>query len=207
MGWGLRQFGRYADAVPVLEEAIEVATVAGLYNTVQWALADLGVTLIHLGQLDAARERFEQARAASEEIGDGAGEVLAAYGHAVLARVTQDWPQARALYARSAKGFEELRTPVPGGLALAGLARCDEQDGLLEAARSGYRRVLELGDAAGEPSLIASALEGLSRIAATEGDAAEAFSLRDKANDVRQGAGRPAPPHEQAEVAAMSVAN
>lgn len=206
MGWGLRQFGRYADAVPVLEEAIEVATAAGLYNTVQWALADLGVALIHLGQLDGARERFEQARAASEEIGDGAGEVLAAYGHAVLARVARDWPQARNLYTRSAKGFEDLGTPVPGGLALAGVARCDEQDGLLAAARSGYRRVLELGHAAGEPALTASALEGISRIAAAEGNAAEAFALRDQAIDVRRRAGRPAPPHEQAEVADMSVA-
>ena len=41
LGWGLRQFGRYPEAARTLEEAIDVAAGAGLYNTVQWALADL----------------------------------------------------------------------------------------------------------------------------------------------------------------------
>jgi predicted ATPase len=41
-GWGLQRFGRYTEAVPVLEEAIEVASKAGVYNTVQGATSDLG---------------------------------------------------------------------------------------------------------------------------------------------------------------------
>ena len=38
LGWGLRQFGRYEEGARVLEEAIDVARGAGLWNTAQWAL-------------------------------------------------------------------------------------------------------------------------------------------------------------------------
>ena len=42
-GWALSRFGHHAEAVPVLEEAIEVASRAGVHNTAQWATADLGL--------------------------------------------------------------------------------------------------------------------------------------------------------------------
>ena len=61
LGWGLRQFGRYEEGARVLEEAIDVATSAGLYNTVQWALADLGVAQLHLGNMEMSRDLFDRA--------------------------------------------------------------------------------------------------------------------------------------------------
>jgi hypothetical protein len=45
-GWALTRFGAPADAVPVLQEAIDVASAAGVYNTAQWATADLGLALL-----------------------------------------------------------------------------------------------------------------------------------------------------------------
>ena len=87
LGWGLRQFGRYDEAARVLEEAIDVARGAGLWNTAQWALADLAIEKVHLGDHDAARRLFDEAAAASREVGDGAGEVLAGYGYGLLAHV------------------------------------------------------------------------------------------------------------------------
>ena len=204
LGWGLRQFGRYAEAVPVLEEAIDVSAGAGLHNTAQWALADLGVAFLHLGQLDDARTCFDRAGAASEEVGDGAGEVLAAYGRAVLARVGGEWARARTMFARAQTGFEELGTPVAAGLAVVGIARCDEQDGALERAREGYDRALALGSAAGEPGLRASALEGLGRVAAASGDPEGGRALVRQARAVRQASSRPAPPYESAELTASA---
>ena len=163
LGWGLRQFGRYAEAVPVLEEAIEVSSRGGIQNTELWALADLGVALVNLGDLDAARARFDAAGAGSTESGDGAGHVLATYGYALLARVAGDWTQARVRYGAALAGFEELGTPVPVGLALTGLGRCDEADGLLDEARERFERARDIGDTAGEPHLVAAGLEGLAR--------------------------------------------
>ena len=81
---------------PALEEAIDVARAAGLWNTAQWALADLAIAQVHLGDPDAARRLFDEAADASREIGDGAGEILADYGYGLLAHVDEDWPEAAA---------------------------------------------------------------------------------------------------------------
>ncbi|KRE55621.1 hypothetical protein ASG70_09890 [Phycicoccus sp. Soil748] len=201
LGWGLRQFGRYPEAARTLEEAIDVATSAGLYNTVQWALADLGVTHLHQGHPGQARDMFARASAASEHIGDGAGTVLATYGHALMAQVDGDWAQARLQNTTALEGFRTLGTPVPQGLALAGLARCDEADGDLDAAQDGYRGVLDLSHQVGEPSLTATALEGLARVASALGDTHKTQTLLTQAADVRETRSRPAPPHEQRDLA------
>jgi tetratricopeptide (TPR) repeat protein len=197
LGWGLRQFGRYEEAARVLEEAIDVAASAGLYNTVQWALADLGVGQIHQGNHDLAADLFDRAAAASEQVGDGAGEVLAAYGRAMLAQVGGDWPAARRYFTEAMPGFERLGTPVPQGLSLAGIARCDEADGDVRSARSRYDRALSVAREVGEPGLVATALEGLARLATSAGDHAEAERLVREAIEVRETSGRPAPPHER----------
>jgi predicted ATPase/tetratricopeptide (TPR) repeat protein len=204
LGWGLRQFGRYAEAVPVLEEAIEVSANGGTQNTELWALADLGVALVNLGDLDAARARFDAAGVGSTESGDGAGHVLATYGYALLARIAGDWTQARARYGAALAGFEELGTPVPVGLALTGLGRCDEAGGLLDEARERFARARDIGATAGEPHLVAAGLEGLARIAAAGAAPealAEARALLERADVVREHAGRPRAPYERAELA------
>ena len=113
LGWGLRQSGRFDDAARALEEAIDVSRGAGLWNTAQWALADLAIEKVHVGDHDTARQLFDEAAAASREIGDGAGEVLAGYGYGLLAHVDRDWDEARRHYAAAVDGFIELGTPVP----------------------------------------------------------------------------------------------
>jgi predicted ATPase/DNA-binding SARP family transcriptional activator len=196
LGWGLRQFGRYQESARVLEEAIDVATSAGLYNTVQWALADLGVAQLHLGNLDLSRDLFDRASTASEYIGDGAGAVLAGYGYGLLAQVRGDWGAARERFAAAHEGFMSLGTPVPEGLALAGMARCAEAEGESAVANDRFEQVLATGRAVGEPGLIATALEGLARLAASNSKAAEAKELVREARAVRDRSSRPAPPHE-----------
>ena len=61
-GWGLRQFGRFEEGARVLEEAIDVAASAGLWNTVQWAYADLAIEKVYVGELTTARDLFDRAR-------------------------------------------------------------------------------------------------------------------------------------------------
>ena len=203
LGWGLRQFGRYEEAARVLEEAIDVAASAGLYNTVQWALADLGVAQLHMGHVDSARELFDRASAASEHIGDGAGTILAGYGYGLLAQVRGDWVEARERFKAALLGFGTLGTPVPEGLALAGLARCDEAEGDARSAQERYEQVLTVGRRAGEPALTATALEGLGRLAAETGDWAGADELLEQGAELRKRAARPAPPHERHDVEAV----
>ena len=199
LGWGLRQFGRYEECARVLEEAIDVASSSGLHNTVQWALADLGIAHLHLGDPGTAQDSFDRARAASADIGDGAGAVLADYGYGLLATSTGDWAEARRRMTAARSGFQGLGTPMPAALALAGLARCAEAEGDRAEARAGYEQVLAAGRSVGEPGLVASALEGLARLAATDGDDAGASTLATEAAQLRQSASRPAPPYERFE--------
>ena len=93
-------------------------------------------------------------------------------------------------------GFRTLGTPVPAGLALAGVARCDEAEGDVVLAKQGYEQVLATGQSVGEPGLIATALEGLARLAASGDKGDEVQRLLDEASAVRERSRRPAPPHE-----------
>jgi tetratricopeptide (TPR) repeat protein len=197
LGWGLRQFGRLDEAARALEEAIDVARGAGLWNTAQWALADLAIEKVHQGDLDSARRLFDEAATASREVGDGAGEVLAEYGYGLLAHVNETWNEARSYYAAAVEGFLRLETPVPQGVALAGLGRCDEADGETMTAQARYQEALTLGRRLGEPGVTASALEGLARLALASGDHRTATAQFDEASGIRTRFHRPAPPHER----------
>jgi predicted ATPase/DNA-binding SARP family transcriptional activator/tetratricopeptide (TPR) repeat protein len=200
LGWGLRQFGRFEEGAPALEEAIDVARGAGLWNTAQWALGDLAIEKVHLGDHDTAQRLFDEAASASREIGDGAGEVLAGYGYGLLAHVDGAWDRARRHYAVAVDGFVDLGTPVLEGVALAGLGRCHEAEGDTAAAHDRYQEALALGRRLGEPSVTASALEGLARLASAAGDRATATARFVEAAGIRERFHRPAPPHERADL-------
>jgi tetratricopeptide (TPR) repeat protein len=151
---------------------------------------------VYLGDYDTARRLFDDAAAASREVGDGAGEVLAGYGYGLLAQVATDWEQARRHFEVAVDGFIGLGTPVPEGAALVGLGRCHEADGDIRVAEARFQEALQLGRRLGEPSVIASALEGLARVASAAGDRATATAQCAEAADIRKRFHRPAPPHE-----------
>jgi predicted ATPase len=195
LGWGLRQFGRNDEGAHHLEEAIDVAASAGLYNTVQWALADLALVHLNLGRIEVARELFDRADAASEHIGDGAGTVLAHYGHGLLALEAGELDEAERRFLLAREGFATLGTPVWEGWALVTLARCREiRDGRLPA-RELYESAHGLGRQAGEPGLTASALEGLARTWSAD-DPTRAAALEAEAAEVRERLGRPRPHYQ-----------
>ncbi|GAA1951135.1 BTAD domain-containing putative transcriptional regulator [Nocardioides panacihumi] len=196
-GWGLRQFGMLDDSARTLEQAIDVAASAGLWNTVQWAYADLGIEKVHIGEPGTARDLFDRAAKASQEVGDGAGEVLAVHGYALLAEVSGDWSMARQHYDEAVRGFERLGTPVWAGIALAGLGRCDEALGDLAEAGGLYEKALAVGRTLGEPSVTASSLEGLGRLARAQGRPVDGERLAGEAAEIRERFVRPAPPHER----------
>lgn len=196
LGWGLRQFGRNEEGAHDLEEAIDVAASAGLYNTVQWALADLALVHLNLGRGDEARDLFDRADAASKHIGDGAGTTLAHYGRGLLALQDGDLSEAERRLMLARDGFSVLRTPVWEGWALVTLARCRELRDGPPTARELHEAALHLGRQAGEPGLTASALEGLARAwAADEPDRSAALEL--EASAVREQLGRPRPRYQE----------
>ena len=205
-GWALSRFGHHAEAVPVLEEAIEVASRAGVHNTAQWATADLGLALLSLGRIDDASACFARLGSVSDQVGDDAGRILATYGDAVLAQRRGDLTTARALFDRAYGAFQRLGVRLATGLALAGRTACDERAGDLSAARDGYATLVQLGQSAGEVGLVATGLEGLARAAAADDDATRAAELLGRASGLRQTYDRPRTPQEQADAARTAAA-
>jgi predicted ATPase/DNA-binding SARP family transcriptional activator len=196
LGWGLRQFGRNDEGAHDLEEAIDVAASAGLFNTVQWALADLALVHLNLGRREVARDLFDRADASSRHVGDGAGTVLARYGHGLLGLQDGDVDEAERLFRLAVDGFATLKTPVWEGWALLTLGRCGELRGEAATARELYEAAHGLGTQSGEPGLIASALEGLARSWAAV-DPERAGELEREAADVRERLGRPRPGYQE----------
>jgi hypothetical protein len=131
--------------------------------------------------------------------------VLSGYGYGLLAQVHEDWQAARRRFTEAEAGFRALATPVPEGLAMAGLARCDEADGDVDRSWSGFERALEVGRRLSEPGLVATALEGLARLTTMRGD--DARDLLAEAADIRRSRARPAPPYERRDLerAGLSV--
>jgi hypothetical protein len=190
--WGLRQFGRNEDGARELEEAIDVAASAGLFNTVQWALADLALVHLNLDRPDVARDLFDRADAASRNVGDGAGTVLADYGHGLLALQDSDVDEAERRVRSARDGFAALRTPVWEGWALVTEGRCAELRDDNRTADDAYATAQRLGLQAGEPGLTASALEGLARTRAAT-DPNRSRHMEREAGDLRARLGRPRP--------------
>jgi predicted ATPase/DNA-binding SARP family transcriptional activator len=196
-GWGLRQFGRLEEGARALEEAIDVAASAGLWNTVQWAYADLAIEKVHVSDLRTARDLFDRAATASQKVGDGAGEVLAGYGYGLLGEVEANWMEAEQRYEGAVVGFERLGTPVWVGTALAGQGRCAEALGDLAAAGDHFENALTIGRRLGEPSVTAASLEGLGRLAHGKGRREDGDRMSGEAAEIRDRFARPAPPHER----------
>jgi tetratricopeptide (TPR) repeat protein len=150
------------------------------------------MSLLSLGRVDEASDCFARAGAISDQVGDHAGRVLASYGAAVVAHEQGDHGTARPLFASACQAFERLGVPLATGLALAGVAACDEQAGDAAAARAEYQRLVTLGETAGEVGLVAAGLEGLARAAVVDNDPRAAARLLGRARWLRATYERPA---------------
>jgi predicted ATPase/DNA-binding SARP family transcriptional activator len=205
-GYGVQRFGAYADAVPILQEAIKVAAAAGVHNTVQWATADLGLAYLALGRFEEASACFARAGAVSDQVGDHAGRVLGVYAEALIAAQDGDHARAGPLFDGARAGFERLGVWLATGLALAGLADCQLRTGDLDGARERFSELLRLADTTGEIGLLCLALEGTARITITT-DAVAAAEMLARAAALRTRYDRPASkPEKEAALATDAAA-
>ena len=107
----------YEEGARVLEEAIDVAASAGLYNTVQWALADLAVETAppRRPARQAARPvrpRRRSLRAGRRRCRRGPGRLRLRPARPGRRRLGRAAPR----FAEAMPGFERFGTPVPQGL-------------------------------------------------------------------------------------------
>ena len=180
--------GRFADSLPVAEEALEVARAVGSRADEALALGILGTDLAMLGRVDDGIERFREGLAIAEDLGGVEGIALGTANLATLLdRVgrtaesldvaTAGWERARALGVERTYGGMLLAVAAKAAIALG---RWDEADGLLAL---GLAR-----DPVGTPGIRLRIQRG--RLDTMRGDFAQAATVLDAANADDQAAGR-----------------
>ena len=170
----LRQ-GRYADAVPVLEDAARQAealhhraALAHAYYLLDWANTDLG----------AADSRYrELALPIYEELGnwEGQGNVLINLG--VDAYYEGHWDEALDLYRRSREAYERVGAVVLAAAAANNIGEILSDQGHLDAACAEFEAALEVWRLSAYTIGVGLATANLGRAAARSGDLARAESL------------------------------
>ncbi|HLM08045.1 MAG TPA: hypothetical protein VK402_22950, partial [Blastococcus sp.] len=184
LGMALHRAGRLSEALDMYEGALASGReVAGVVNTIQYALAGAGHVRLLLGDLDAAGRLFAESHAVGRELG-AEGNPRAAVGEGLLARELGDPGLAAAHLTRALTML--AGEPEWTATALIGLGHLAETSGDLDGAESFHRRAWET--ARGR----AGALEGLACVAAARGDASAAARLLGAAARWREVRHRPA---------------
>lgn len=114
--------GRFADAVGLLEEALDLARAAGVRWHVATSLLNLGTALLHGADPVRAQQLLEEAVAGHVVAGDHAftARSTVEVGYAALLR--GDLPRARSCFADALLAFLELRERWGQAEAVAGFA-------------------------------------------------------------------------------------
>ncbi|MET9669373.1 BTAD domain-containing putative transcriptional regulator [Streptomyces sp. NPDC006475] len=194
LGLALHRAGRLPEAAKVYEGALAEGRKAGLANTVQYALANLGHVALALGDLPRAERRFEQSHAVARELGAD-GNPMAALGQAHLARQRDD-PAASAHYTRVLELLHGQDKPDWAAGALTGLGFLAELAGDLDTAQSYHRRAWRTAAHSAAVGAVAGAMEGLACTLAASGDGEAAARLLGAAARWRDNRGCPASPAE-----------
>jgi DNA-binding CsgD family transcriptional regulator/tetratricopeptide (TPR) repeat protein len=131
--------GRFADSLPIAEEALDVARAVGSRADEALALGILGTDLAMLGRVDDGIERFREGLAIAEDLGGVEGIALGTANLATLLDAvgrpaealdvaTAGWERARSIGVERTYGGLLLAVAAKAAIALG---RWDEADGLL----------------------------------------------------------------------------
>jgi predicted ATPase/DNA-binding SARP family transcriptional activator len=202
----LRAAGRLADALPVYDQALEVARRAGLYNTVQLAGAEAGLAHLAIGDEERARALLEEARAVARRFGYRGGEGLAAVGFGHLARRAGRLEEAEAAFADGARLLRGVGSMPYLAWALSGRGYVRELMGDLDTAEECHREVQAIWRALPDPNIGALALEGLAGVALARGDAEQGARLLGEARELRTCHHRPVGPLDAPDLERVSAA-
>jgi tetratricopeptide (TPR) repeat protein len=201
LGLALHRAGRLDVALQTYEAALVEGRQAGMVNTIQYLLANMGHIALLLGDPDRAERLFAEAAVAARELG-AEGSPLAALGEGMLARYRGD-PTAAHHHFSAALGM--LAAPEVrdwAAAATSGLGFVAESAGDLAAVERLHRQAVQLATSAGHVGAAARAvaMEGLACVAAARGDGQTAAALLGTAARWRVEAHRPATPLEQHDI-------
>ena len=170
LGWGLRQFGRFAMRPPswkkpsTSHEAPDCGTPPNGHSPTSPSRRSTSETTTR----HAGCSTKQQPRPARSVTAQARYSPATATASSPTCRRTGTGPRGTTPSPGTRSSTSAL--PCYEGITLAALGRCHEAHSDLVEAETRYQEALEVGRRLGEPSVTASALEGLARLAFATGD-------------------------------------
>jgi predicted ATPase/class 3 adenylate cyclase len=127
--------GHYAEAMPYLEESLEVARALGDRARIAMVLQPLGMASLAQGTLYAAQAYLEEALSLAQELGDKRELAAALNGLAQVHRLNGDLDRAEPLYTRAVALARELNDRESIAIGLLNLAMVSISRGSAHLAR------------------------------------------------------------------------
>jgi tetratricopeptide (TPR) repeat protein len=192
--------GRFDEALPIVEQALEAARASGIK-----ALGGMPTSM--LGQIMAMQEPDSQtaqdlmAEGAKlmAESGDRWISAMAQLGMAMSARVRGDHADARRRFASMGPLFQELGDRHRLNMIRSELAHIDRYEGRLDKAEAAYRETILQWKRLGHRAAVAHQLESFAILAQAREDGLRAARLYGAAEALRERIGISMTPIEKSE--------
>jgi tetratricopeptide (TPR) repeat protein len=192
--------GRFDEALPIVEQALEAARASGIK-----ALGGMPTNM--LGQIMAMKEPDSQTAQAlmaegatlMADSGDRWISAMAQLGMAMSARVRGDHEDARKRFSSMGPLFQELGDRHRLNMIRSELAHIDRYEGQLDKAEAAYRETILQWKRLGHRAAVAHQLESFATIAHARQDGLRAARLYGAAEALRERIGIAMTPIEQAE--------
>jgi predicted ATPase len=192
--------GRFDEALPLMEQALEAARASGIK-----ALGGMPTSM--LGQIMAMQEPGSQTAQAlmaegatlMAESGDRWISAMAQLGMAMSARVRGDHADARRRFSSMGPLFQELGDRHRLNMIRSELAHIDRYGGQLDKAEAAYRETILQWKRLGHRAAVAHQLESFAFIAKAREDGRRAARLYGAAEALRERIGIAMTPLEQSE--------
>ena len=190
--------GEYARARDLLEESLAINRELGDKGNIPDSLFNLARAYFFSGsELGAARVLLEESLSLFRQLSDkeSIGYCLCLLG--LLTLEQGDVTTARSLVEQSVALFKERRQAHGMALSTSAMATVIAAQGDNAVARALYDAALTEARKAGDKLIIASGLEGLSRVLVALGEYERAVQLRAAAETLREAIGAPMPAVER----------
>ena len=190
--------GEYARARDLLEESLAINRELGDKSSIADSLFNLARAYFLSGsELGAARVLLEESLSLFRQLSDkeSIGYCLCLLG--LLTLEQGDVTTARSLIEQSVALFKERKQAHGMALSTSAMATVIAAQGDNAVARAFYEEALTLARNAGDKLIIASGLEGLSRVLTALGEYERAVQLRAASETLREAIGAPMPAVER----------
>lgn len=157
MGWNHLRRSRYHEALGAFEHSLRLCQGAEEREQEAWALNNLGVTYLHLGETDKAIDSHQAALVIRREAGLRLQEGRSLYHIAEVLIAQGHWRQADKYLRDSEAVAREVQDSIGLSYVMYMRGEWEKGQGWLDRAIDAYRQCLTLRTTVGSPALIAEA--------------------------------------------------